>query len=186
MATNHLLDLGHRTVHHIGGDPDWVDAGARERGWAMAPRPGCPPGRCVERRLDGAEGGYEAGLALAQDPDVTAVFAANDQTALGALRALPRHGRSVPDDVSVVGFDDTPEAAYLVPPLTTVRQDLGEVGRLGVETPALVGRRARPSERRGDRPRAHRPRQHRPTPFWRLILGSWPRNRGQYEGVLSG
>ena len=64
---------------------------------------------------------------------MTAVFAANDQTALGILRALHEHGRSVPDDVSVVGYDDIPEAAYLVPPLTTVRQDLGEVGRRGVE-----------------------------------------------------
>ena len=63
---------------------------------------------------------------------MTAVFAANDQTALGVLRGLHEHGRSVPEDVSVVGFDDTPESAYLVPPLTTIRQDLGEVGRLGV------------------------------------------------------
>jgi DNA-binding LacI/PurR family transcriptional regulator len=63
----------------------------------------------------------------------TAVFAANDQTALGLLRALHEHGRSVPDDVSVVGYDDIPEAAYLLPPLTTIRQDLNEVGRRGVE-----------------------------------------------------
>lgn len=133
MATNHLLDLGHRTVHHISGDQDWVDAGARERGWAGALQDrGAPPGRCIGGDWSAA-GGYAAGLDLAQDPEVTAVFAANDQTALGALRALHEHGRPVPDEVSVVGFDDTPEAAYLIPPLTTVRQDLGEVGRLGVE-----------------------------------------------------
>ncbi|KJY24963.1 substrate-binding domain-containing protein, partial [Streptomyces sp. NRRL S-495] len=62
-------------------------------------------------------------------PDVTAVLAANDQLALGLLRALHEAGRRVPEDVSVVGFDDIPEAAFFVPPLTTVRQDFEEVGR---------------------------------------------------------
>ena len=133
LATGHLLDLGHRTVHHVRGHPDWVDAVARERGWAGVLRErGAPPGRCVDGDWS-ARGGYEAGRLLAADPEVTSVFAANDQTALGVLRALHEHGRSVPGDVSVVGFDDTPESAYLVPPLTTVRQDLREVGRLGVE-----------------------------------------------------
>jgi DNA-binding LacI/PurR family transcriptional regulator len=75
-----------------------------------------------------AESGYHAGLELAENPDVTAVFAANDQMAIGVLRALHEAGRSVPDDVSVVGFDDVPEAAYLIPPLTTVRQDFTAIG----------------------------------------------------------
>ena len=74
-----------------------------------------------------------AGVRLAQDPDVTAVFAANDQTALGIMRALHQAGRHVPGDISVVGFDDTPESSYFLPPLTTVRQDFGEVGRRSVE-----------------------------------------------------
>jgi DNA-binding LacI/PurR family transcriptional regulator len=60
---------------------------------------------------------------------VTAVLCGNDPMALGLLRALAEHGRRVPDDVSVVGFDDVPEAAYFLPPLTTVRQDFGELGR---------------------------------------------------------
>ena len=64
---------------------------------------------------------------------VTAIFAANDQTALGVIRALHDAGRRVPEDVSVVGFDDTPESAYFLPPLTTIRQDFGEVGRRCVE-----------------------------------------------------
>jgi DNA-binding LacI/PurR family transcriptional regulator len=62
-------------------------------------------------------------------PEVTAVFCANDQMALGVLRALGEHGRQVPADASVVGFDDIPESAYFLPPLTTVRQDFGELGR---------------------------------------------------------
>ena len=133
MATAHLLGLGHRTVHHVSGPADWIDATERQRAWAETVEAhGAPPGRFVEGDWT-AQGGYAAGTQLAQDRTVTAVFAANDQTALGILRALHEHDRSVPDDVSVVGYDDIPEAAYLVPPLTTVRQDLGEVGRRGVE-----------------------------------------------------
>ena len=64
---------------------------------------------------------------------MTAVFAANDQMALGVLLAMHEAGRRVPEEVSLVGFDDTPESAFYTPPLTTVRQDLAEVGRRGVE-----------------------------------------------------
>jgi DNA-binding LacI/PurR family transcriptional regulator len=80
-----------------------------------------------------ARRGYEAGGRLARDADVTAVFAANDQTALGVIRGLHDAGRRVPDDVSVVGFDDTPESGYFLPPLTTIRQDFSEVGHRSVE-----------------------------------------------------
>ena len=77
--------------------------------------------------------GYSAALALATSPGVTAIFCSNDQMALGALRALQEAGRSVPHDVSVVGFDDVPESAYFLPPLTTVRQDFVELGRRGID-----------------------------------------------------
>jgi DNA-binding LacI/PurR family transcriptional regulator len=88
-----------------------------------------------------AESGYRAGLELAEKPDVTAVFAANDQMAIGVLRALHEAGRAVPDDVSVVGFDDVPEAEYLIPPLTTVRQDFSAIGReaIAMLTAAISG-----------------------------------------------
>jgi DNA-binding LacI/PurR family transcriptional regulator len=76
-----------------------------------------------------ARSGHLAGRQLARMRSVTAVFVANDQMSLGVLRALHEAGRRVPEDVSVVGFDDIPEAAYLTPPLTTIRQDFGEVGR---------------------------------------------------------
>jgi DNA-binding LacI/PurR family transcriptional regulator len=79
------------------------------------------------------ESGYEAGRQLAANPEVTAVFAANDQMALGLLHALHEHGRAVPGDVSVVGFDDKEEAAHFWPPLTTVRQFFSEVGRRSVD-----------------------------------------------------
>jgi DNA-binding LacI/PurR family transcriptional regulator len=79
-----------------------------------------------------AASGYAAGRELAANPDVTAVFAANDDMAIGLIRALTESGRRVPDDVSVVGFDDIPVAAYITPPLTTVRQPFDAVAREGL------------------------------------------------------
>lgn len=76
-----------------------------------------------------AAAGYQAGQMLARMPEVTAVFAANDHLALGVLRAMSERGRRVPWEVSVVGFDDVPEAAYFIPPLTTVRPDFAAVAR---------------------------------------------------------
>ncbi len=81
----------------------------------------------------GPASGYAAGLELVRHDDATAVFVANDQMALGLVHALAEHGRRVPADVSVVGFDDVPEAGYLLPALTTVRQDFAEVGRRGLD-----------------------------------------------------
>jgi DNA-binding LacI/PurR family transcriptional regulator len=76
-----------------------------------------------------AASGYQCGRMLARIPDCTAIFAANDHVALGVMRALAEQGRSIPGDVSLVGFDDVPEAAYFHPPLTTIRQEFAEVGR---------------------------------------------------------
>jgi DNA-binding LacI/PurR family transcriptional regulator len=73
--------------------------------------------------------GYELGQRIAADPDVTAVFCANDHMALGLLRALQQAGHRVPEDISVVGFDDMPETEYFGPSLTSVRQDFDELGR---------------------------------------------------------
>jgi len=133
LATEHLLGLGHRTVHHVRGPRSWVDAAGRTRGWADALRVHAAPRTSPLVGDWSARGGYAAGVRLAQDPAVTAVFAANDQTALGIVRALHEAGRKVPGDVSVVGFDDTPESSYFLPSLTTIRQDFGEVGRRSVE-----------------------------------------------------
>jgi DNA-binding LacI/PurR family transcriptional regulator len=143
-AVRHLLDLGHRTVVHVAGPDDFGDAAARVDGWrtelAAAGRE-VPP-----LRLQGdwsPRSGYAAGLELTADPDVTAVFAANDQMALGVIRALHEQGRRVPEDVSVVGFDDLPEAAYFTPPLTTVRQQFDVLGQtiMSLLERALAGER---------------------------------------------
>ncbi|MBB5896982.1 LacI family DNA-binding transcriptional regulator [Kutzneria kofuensis] len=132
-ATEHLLALGHRTVWHIAGPSDWLEARDRELGWreTLEARDIEPP-----RMLRGdwsPRSGYEAGRALVTERGVTAVFVANDQMALGMLRAFAEAGVSVPRDVHVVGFDDVPESAYFSPPLTTVRQDFIEVGRQAFE-----------------------------------------------------
>ncbi|WP_228472782.1 LacI family DNA-binding transcriptional regulator [Streptomyces cyaneochromogenes] len=132
-AVRHLLDLGHDTVWHLAGPEDSFAAQRRANAWrttlAEAGR-GAPP---LVRGDWSAESGYRAGLRLADQRECTAVFAANDQMALGLLRALHERGRKVPEDISVVGFDDIAEAASFLPPLTTIHQDFAEVGRLCVE-----------------------------------------------------
>ena len=133
LATGHLLDLGHPTVHHISGPPESYSAERRRDAWQATLR---ERGAAVPPVLVGdwtTESGYELGLELARDPSVTAIFAGNDQMALGLLRALHEVGRAVPDDVSVVGFDDMEESSSFWPPLTTVRQFFGTVGRRSVE-----------------------------------------------------
>lgn len=128
-AVRHLLGLGHRTVWHLAGPAESYAAERRARAWRDTLR---QEGRPIPELLRGdwsAESGYQLGLRWAADPECTAVFAANDQMALGLLRALHERGRAVPEQVSVVGFDDIPEAASFQPPLTTIRQDFDEVGR---------------------------------------------------------
>jgi DNA-binding LacI/PurR family transcriptional regulator len=133
LATQHLVDLGHTGIVHLAGPQSWTEGRTRLLGWqSTMHRAGLRPSAHLVGDWSAASG-YQAGLEIARQPDVTAVFCANDQMALGLLRALSELGRSVPGDVSVVGFDDVPEAAYLIPPLTTVRQDFTAVGRRAIE-----------------------------------------------------
>lgn len=127
-ATEYLLGLGHVTVWHIAGPAGWTSADHRLTSWQATLR---AAGAAVPAPLVGdwsAGSGYDLGRGLARRPDVTAVFVSNDQMALGLLHALHEAGRSVPGDVSVVGYDDVPEAAHFLPPLTTVRTDFAEIG----------------------------------------------------------
>jgi DNA-binding LacI/PurR family transcriptional regulator len=128
-ATQLLLDLGHRTVWHVAGPPDFLEAQQRVEGWRATLESGGAEPPPVLTGDWSPRSGYEVGRRLAEDSEVTAVFVANDQMALGVLRALHERGRSIPREISVVGFDDIPEAQYFMPPLTTVRQDFGEMGR---------------------------------------------------------
>ena len=129
LATAHLLALGHRTVHHLAGPPDWIESRERIAGWQAALHEAGAQAPAPLRGDWSPRSGYELGRQLVDLPDLSAVFVANDQMALGFLRLLHERGREVPGDVSIVGFDDIPEAAFFTPPLTTVRQDFGEMGR---------------------------------------------------------
>ena len=133
LAVRHLIELGHRRIVHVAGPLDWLDALGRHRGWQR------------ELRAAGLEepevvvGDWSADFAyrIAREPgalpDCTAVFAANDQMALGLVHGLTERGLDVPGDVSVVGFDDLAEAKHFLPPLTTVRQDFQELGERSVD-----------------------------------------------------
>jgi DNA-binding LacI/PurR family transcriptional regulator len=144
VATQHLLALGHETVHHVSGPQRWFSARDRWRGWREALE---QAGRQVPSPLEGdwtAASGYRGGQRLAQDPALTAIFAANDDMAIGVIRALTEADRSVPRDVSVVGYDDIPLSGYCNPPLTTVNQQFQSVAEAGVA--ALIQRIAHPDE----------------------------------------
>ncbi|GAA3836454.1 LacI family DNA-binding transcriptional regulator [Streptomyces phyllanthi] len=147
-ATEHLLGLGHTTVWHIAGPTGWTSADLRLAGWRDTLE---AAGAEVPESLLGdwsADSGYALGRRLARRPDVTAVFASNDQMALGVLRAFHEAGRRVPEEVSVVGYDDIPEAAHLLPPLTTVRTDFTELGTRSLRL--LLARIEGPAEPRID------------------------------------
>lgn len=131
--TRLLLDGGHETVWHIAGPQHWPAARRRLDGWRKTLQ---RAGATAPGPLHGdwsAGSGYALGRRLAADPSVTAIFAANDQMAMGVLRALHEAGREVGADVSVAGFDDVPEARFLTPSLTTVSQDLDALGRAILE-----------------------------------------------------
>jgi DNA-binding LacI/PurR family transcriptional regulator len=120
-------------VLHVRGPETWVEADARATGWLVE----LTQARAVIPEVFtgdwSAASGYAAGREIARRPDVTAVFAANDQMSLGIMRAVYEAGRSVPGDISIVGFDDMPEAEYFHVPLTTIRQDFAEVGGRCIE-----------------------------------------------------
>lgn len=141
QATEHLLALGHRTVHHV-AIPSETGTSARQAGWREALREaGAPVPRVLRAGWD-PHSAYLAGRRLAADPAVTAIFCGNDDTALAVRRALYEAGRDVPGEVSLVGLDDVPGAAYWTPALTTVRMDFVGLGRacvaelIGTGTPA--------------------------------------------------
>ncbi|MBM7496317.1 LacI family DNA-binding transcriptional regulator [Oerskovia paurometabola] len=135
LATEHLLDMGHRTVVHLSGPLDWFDARERATGWndALAARAVPEEEREMIRCTWSSDAGYEVGRGLAgrvlAGDGPSAVFAGNDHLALGVLQAFWEAGVVVPRDVSVVGFDDVEGAAHFIPPLTTVRQPFAELGR---------------------------------------------------------
>lgn len=131
LATRHLLSLGHRRIAHIAGPADHTDATERRAGYERALREaGLPlvPELVVQSDFMESGGLLAMNRLFDSGQSFTAVFAANDQSAFGARMAMYRRGVRVPDDVSIVGVDDLPGAAYATPPMTTVRQPIYEIG----------------------------------------------------------
>jgi len=149
MATNHLLERGYRKIGLISGPLTWWAASERRRGWEEClSHAGIPfsNSQVVEGNWSAESG--ERGLyeLLEKSPDVQAVFACNDQMALGLMRAARTLGKRIPEDLAVVGFDDIPESAFYYPPLTTIRQGLYELGQAAVQ----IFVRIREAEQRGE------------------------------------
>lgn len=133
ILVEHLVDLGHRRFFHVSGPFVWLSARNRTAAYerALATHALVSAGSLAGDWS--AASGYEAGLRVPLDRGITAVVAANDQMALGVLLALSERGVRVPGDISVVGFDDIPEARYFQPPLSTVRLDFGRQGRIALK-----------------------------------------------------
>jgi DNA-binding LacI/PurR family transcriptional regulator len=131
-VVNHLLALGHATVRHVSGPRRWNATRLRADGWKQALE---QAGAAVLPAIGGdwsARSGYDAGVKLANDDRTTAIFAANDETALGVIYALTERGLRVPEDISVVGYDDIPASPFFLPSLTTIRIDSLDHGRQAV------------------------------------------------------
>lgn len=133
LAVDHLVSLGHRDILHLAGPLDWLDARARERAfharakaWGIRERP-------IVVGDWTADFAYDFAMGIRSIPEYTAVFVANDEMAVGLVHGLHDRGISVPDDLSVIGFDDVPLAAHVLPPLTTVRQNFHALGVSAVD-----------------------------------------------------
>lgn len=134
MAIDHLIKLGHQHIAEISGPLDQLNAAVRHEEWEAAIRKhGLEPGPSVDVPY-GMQYGYEAAQKLlASSAHFTAIFAGNDDLALGAIRALTEAGRCIPDDISIIGFDDAQHAQFLNPPLTTIRLDLAALGKIAAK-----------------------------------------------------
>jgi len=146
LATRHLLARGHERVLHVAGPQDWFDAQDRLAGW----REECenagltPPAPLVAGWT--ADEGYTVGRSLVESGLPSAIFAANDQLALGLEHAFADAGVRVGQDVALVGFDDEVASAHYLPPLTTVRQDFGRLGALAIDVLRRALAHAEPQE----------------------------------------
>ncbi|MFH8251469.1 LacI family DNA-binding transcriptional regulator [Microbacterium sp. B2969] len=126
-AVDHLVALGHRSILHLAGPLNWVDALARERAWRQTmDGHGLRPNLLIGDWT--SDVGFTVGAEHPLIEEVTAVFASNDQMALGLLHGVKSRGLRVPDDISIVGYDDSPEARHFAPPLTSVNQNFDRLG----------------------------------------------------------
>ncbi|WP_432413961.1 LacI family DNA-binding transcriptional regulator [Pantoea allii] len=132
-AVAHLIALGHRQIGLLNGPVRSISARQREAIWRQVLADHQLSPYCVLRGDWSAKSGYQAMLTQLPDALPQALLVANDEMALGAMRALHQHGVAIPADISIVGYDDTAESAWYQPPLTTVRQDLQQLGTHSVD-----------------------------------------------------
>lgn len=135
LATRHLIAQGCQNIGLITGPLDWWEARQRKLGWQEALESVGLPRKdslIAEGNWTSASGMHGLTQLLTRHPEIDGLFASNDQMALGALKVARQLGRRIPEDLAIVGFDDIPEAAYFYPPLTTVRQDMVDLGRSAV------------------------------------------------------
>ncbi|MGR5539524.1 LacI family DNA-binding transcriptional regulator [Vibrio campbellii] len=135
LAVNHLIQKGHQKIAHLRGPIDNRDADARYQGYIRAMRSAGLP---LDEELI-FKGEFESSVssssvrtALEQKVSFTAIFAANDESAIGAMHGLHKHGLEVPSDIAIVGYDDMPLSSYVVPPLTTIRLPFEKMGELSI------------------------------------------------------
>ncbi|POT98531.1 lac repressor [Escherichia sp. ESNIH1] len=134
LGAEHLLTLGHRRIALLGGPPSSVSARARLAGWlATLTHANVTPAASVHGDWSAASGYEQAQRLLDSPPLPEAILVANDQMALGVLRACAERGLAVPGQISVVGYDDTADSAWYTPPLTTIRQAFKEAGQRSVD-----------------------------------------------------
>ncbi len=134
LAAEHLISLGHRQIAEISGPMNWYDAIMRHQSWVQTmDQYRLPYHMSVEGNWSAQSGYAGVQTLLRGGAQFTGLVVANDQMALGAIAALTEHGMRIPEDVSVVGFDDIPESAYFLPALTTIHQDFVALGEQSVE-----------------------------------------------------
>lgn len=136
MATSHLLEQGYRNIGHIAGPLNWWESRQRLAGWKdtlYQAGIAVTDQQCTEGNWSSASGVPAIQKLFEQYPQMDSVFVANDQMALAVLQIASQRGLRIPDDLGVVGFDNIPESAFFLPPLTTVQQDQYLVARIAVE-----------------------------------------------------
>lgn len=136
QATQHLIDQGYRKIAHVAGPQEFWDAEARKTGWKdTLVKNGLP---AEDRQWAAGDwsvqsGAQAAGALLAAYPEMDAIFAGNDQMAIGVIQCLREHGLRVPQDVALIGYDNIPESAFIAPPLSTIAQDFHLMGAKTIE-----------------------------------------------------
>jgi DNA-binding LacI/PurR family transcriptional regulator len=136
IAMAHLIEQGYERIGHISGPLDWWEARERKAAWSDGLRDAGLPmdeKHCVEGTWSSRSGARVIEQLFHQYPEMDAVFAANDQMALGVMQYACRSGIEIPDDLGVVGFDDIPESEFFWPPLTTIQQDQFNLGEVAIE-----------------------------------------------------